>query len=175
MQIGEAVAIWTSIRDCADLSLEALSNPTRFVLMSFPSILIAQGNRMKLTNGKMDVVGREFFGELYQHVITDRKMPQVNVMGTKGIGKSYRLAALVALLLKQVCDCFPHLQLSSSSFHCWLCCWHVDCYGFRVVVWFTCPIAARRALKHWTAICTLPFWSLLVTIPVHRFASKSLN
>jgi hypothetical protein len=94
------------------LSLEALSNPQRCVLMPFPSILFPQHTGIKLTHGLMDVVGRQFFGELYRHVITDRMIPQVNVMGTKGIGKSYRLAALVALLLKQVCACFPHLHLS---------------------------------------------------------------
>ena len=58
---------------------------------------------MKLVKQKsIDVDGREVFVDLYRHVITDRKEPRVNVMGTKGIGKSYRLAALVGLLLKQV-------------------------------------------------------------------------
>ena len=93
------------------MTLENLSNPTFSVLMPWPSTLVAQLDRMTLVKGNMDIVGREFFGELYRHTISHRKLSRVNVMGTKGIGKSYRLAALVALLLKQVCACIQHLRL----------------------------------------------------------------
>jgi hypothetical protein len=108
LQIEKAVAVWKLIQDCSDLSLEALSDPTCCTLMPWPTLLVAQLDRMKLIEGKMDVIGREFFGELYRHVVTDRKAPQINVMGTKGVGKSYRLAALVALLLKLVRPSFRY-------------------------------------------------------------------
>ncbi len=85
--------------------------------MPLPTILDAQRDRMKVAvkDKSIDVDGREVFGDLYRHVITDRILSRVNVMGTKGIGKSYRLAALVGLLLKQVwiafalfaCCCVP--------------------------------------------------------------------
>jgi hypothetical protein len=40
--------------------------------MPWPSTLVAQLDRMKLAEGKMDIVGREFFGELYRHTISER-------------------------------------------------------------------------------------------------------
>ncbi len=95
--------------------------------MPLPTILNAQRDRMKLVkNGKsIDVDGREVFVDLYRHVITDRILSRVNVMGTKGIGKSYRLAALVGLLLKQVCIalhifvcCYVHFGIDMSELVC---------------------------------------------------------
>jgi Mg-chelatase subunit ChlI len=49
--------------------------------------------------------GREWFKVMYDHVINHVKdrLP-MNVMGNKGIGKTHRLAALAALLLKEVCS-----------------------------------------------------------------------
>jgi hypothetical protein len=69
---NDAVAIWKSLRGCDDLSLAALSDPKRSVTMPWPSTLVAQLDRMKLAEGKMDIVGREFFGELYRHTISER-------------------------------------------------------------------------------------------------------
>ena len=101
---NDAIAIWKSLQGCNRLTLENLSDPTFSVQMPWPSILVAQLDRMKFVDGRMDIVGREFFGELYRHAISDRQLNRVNVMGTKGIGKSYRLVALVGLLLKEVCE-----------------------------------------------------------------------
>ncbi len=101
-----AVSIWRSLQSCVDLSGDILSNPNSRVLMPWPSVLDAQYERMEVNdNNCIDVDGREVFGELYHFVIAGRRvrLETINVMGTKGIGKSYRLAALAGLLLKQVC------------------------------------------------------------------------
>lgn len=99
---NDAVAIRKSLQACSDLSLKSLSNPKRCVTIPWPTVLRPQGDRMQLTENTIEIDGREFFADLYRHVISHRKERRVNLMGTKGIGKSYRLAALVALLLKQV-------------------------------------------------------------------------
>ncbi len=85
--------------------------------MPWPSVSDAQHHRMEITNGKsIDIDGREVFADLYRHVIADRKVRRVNVMGTKGIGKSHCLAALVGLLLKQVCIGLHIFAYSSALF-----------------------------------------------------------
>ena len=92
-----------SLQDCAALTRESLSNPESIVIMPLPTLIVGQRHRVDLgSNLTLDVVGREWFDDLYKHVISDRQNSRVNVMGTKGFGKSYRLAALVGLLLKQV-------------------------------------------------------------------------
>ncbi len=99
-----AIAAWKSLRECAELTLETLSDPKQSVAMPWPSIWHPQGDRMEVskTTQTLRIDGREFFGDLYRHVITERKILRVNVVGTNGIGVSHRLAALVGLLLKQV-------------------------------------------------------------------------
>lgn len=99
-----AVAVWNSLQSCADLTVESLSDPQSRVLMPWPTVLRPQSDRMSMVANKYIYVdGREFFRDLYRHVMTNRKELRVNLMGTKGIGKSYRLAALAGLLLKKVC------------------------------------------------------------------------
>jgi hypothetical protein len=98
-----AVAVWSSLQSCADLTVESLSDPQSRVLMPWPTVLRPQSDRMSMVAKKsIDIDGREFFRDLYRHVMTNRKESRVNLMGTKGIGKSYRLAALAGLLLKEV-------------------------------------------------------------------------
>ena len=113
LQVNEAAAIaaWKSLRDCAELTLETLSDPKQSVAMPWPSIWHPQGDRMEVseTAQTLRIDGREFFGDLYRHAITERKIPRVNVVGTNGVGVSHRLAALAGLLLKQVS--FLHSRL----------------------------------------------------------------
>jgi hypothetical protein len=107
-----AVAVWNSLQSCADLTVESLSDPQSRVLMPWPTVLRPQRDRISMVANKfIDVDGREFFRDLFRHVMTNRKETRVNLVGTKGIGKSYRLAALVGILLKKV-------RLNRVFFHC---------------------------------------------------------
>ena len=92
-----------SLQDCAALTRESLSNPESIVIMPLPTLIVGQLRRINVgSDHTLDIVGRECFDDLYEHVMCDRRISRVNVMGTNGFGKSYRLAALVGLLLKQV-------------------------------------------------------------------------
>ena len=74
--------------------------------LPFPSLLTHPGDRMQLGAGRVfEHVGRECFKIIYDLVCSQRLRkvtPHLNVYGTKGFGKSFRLVALVTLLLKKV-------------------------------------------------------------------------
>jgi hypothetical protein len=102
---ARAVVLWKSLQlaQCAQLSVDLFSDPRKSVLMPWPSLLNSQFGRVNLLDeSKINIVGRQFFRVLHLHAVENRKSNITNVMGTKGIGKSHRLAALAGLLLQEV-------------------------------------------------------------------------
>ena len=74
--------------------------------LPFPSLLTHPSDRMKLGAGRVfEHVGRECFKIIYDRALKcalDTESPHLNVYGTKGFGKSFRISALATLFLKQV-------------------------------------------------------------------------
>ena len=74
--------------------------------LPFPSLLTHPSDRMNLNdNDQFEHVGRECFKIIYDLVCSQRLRkvtPHLNVYGTKGFGKSFRISALATLFLKQV-------------------------------------------------------------------------
>ena len=107
MQLKQtAASIRKALAECSNLKRDLLLAPNQHALIPWPTSLSVRADRMTLTDGNLKIMGRESFGELYrcvQNLIEQKtSIRRMNVMGTKGIGKSYQLAALVALLLKEV-------------------------------------------------------------------------